>query len=193
MSPQTPNSWLDTIDNAIGYADSNESSREKRHWMRHSIAIGNLWSPSDTENNCKQFEESCGLMAFAATTGMTMSNALQLFPQSTNKKWINRKEMCVALERVGFRYAKIDDGQWPRIGLSLIHFIGPWTDTGYPAAILQHSHWVGVIGEYIFDVNWLGWLPRTNWSEIVAEQLVKARPNAHGWSLLSSYEFLRSA
>ena len=189
MSSQTPISRFKSPNDGINKMFPIKMD-ESPNWMRHSIALGKLWAPPDRFDVCEQFGNSCGAMAFAAVTGTSISKALEVFQLSACKQWVNKREMCSALEQMGFTYTKASEGEWPQIGLSLIHFTGPWTNAGYPARILQNSHWIGVIGEYIFDINWRGWLPRQNWSDIVVEQLLRSKPKAEGWLLLSSYDIL---
>ena len=95
------------------------------------------------------------------------------------------------MERVLFE-AGFDDvrkhTEWPTAGLCLIQFAGPWTGRGFAQAALAYTHWIAILGEYVFDINWSGWLPRENWESVVLDELLNCFPTATGWRVLTSYE-----
>lgn len=127
------------------------------HWLRHSIALTYLESMYDSQAH----EESvgCGPQAFAALFGISPSELPTYFPGSAERAWTNRTQMERAIEGFGWSFIKVSSG-WPKVGLCFIHWCGPWTDRGYAHAVLQRTHWIAVIGDYVFDVNWRGWLQR---------------------------------
>ena len=131
----------------------------------------------------------CGAMSFAAIARLQPEKAARYFPELEEKPWINRTMMEKALRASGRQFDRRHD-QWPDYGLCLVHFVGPWTQRAYPMAMLPHTHWIGVDRDYVYDVNWNGWLPRMNWEDIVLEQLLATRPRATGWQVMTSYEVL---
>lgn len=163
------------------------SSHSSVGWLRHSRAVDALWRPASTIAELENFGASCGPVAFAALARLRLEAVTQYFPTSDETVWTNRVTMRRALRAIGFEFDK-NPGTWPRVGLCLIHFTGPWTRRGYPAAILQHTHWIAVYEEYVFDINWNGWLPRANWEEVVIEHLLARRLLADGWALMTAYE-----
>jgi hypothetical protein len=155
-------------------------------WLRHSKTLDTLWQPL-TPSADRATGVSCGTMSFAAVARMKFDVVARYFPESEAKPWINRTMMEKALRTSGRRFDR-RQGQWPEYGLCLVHFVGPWTERGYPMAILPHTHWIAVDRDYVYDVNWNGWLPKANWEEIVLEQLLAIRPRATGWQVMTSYE-----
>ncbi len=153
-------------------------------WLRHSRQIERLWRPAGVD---QEIGVSCGPMAFAAVTKLRWDHALRFFPHLERKLWVNRTEMEEALREIGCTFSRIRNG-WPSIGLCLLHFTGPWSRSGYPAALLKQTHWIGVIGEYVFDVTWNGWLPRRNWEDVVIEEILSRKSTADGWIVLTGYE-----
>lgn len=154
------------------------------HWRCHSIALGYL----ESLGTCDSVPDdvSCGPTAFAAIAGITITEAASFFPFDT--PWTNRSRMEQALKAFGWRFTKLNE-TWPRLGLCLIHWRGPWTDRGYAHSILQRTHWVAVIGDYVFDVNWRGWLPKENWEDaVVAELLLNSA--SRDWVPLTAYEIM---
>jgi hypothetical protein len=156
-------------------------------WLRHSLEIDRLWRPALTATELYERRVSCGHLAFAALARLPWEAALLFFPDLSQKPWINRTAMERALRTIGYHYVR-NPALWPSAGLCLLHFTGPWTRRGYPAAILQNTHWIAVQEEYVFDVNWNGWLPRQNWEEVVLEELLTRRLMADGWIVMTSYE-----
>lgn len=156
-------------------------------WLRHSLEMDRLWRPALSDTELYEQRVSCGHLAFAALARLPWEAALLFFPEVSEKPWINRKTMERALRTIGYDYVR-SPAQWPSIGLCLLHFTGPWTRRGYPAAVLQNTHWIAVHEEYVFDVNWNGWLPRQNWEEVVLEELLTRRLMADGWVVMTSYE-----
>jgi hypothetical protein len=156
-------------------------------WLCHSRAIDQLWRPAQTKDELDERGLSCGPVAFAALAQLQLETALLLFPEVRQQPWINRVMMERALRAVGYDYVRASN-TWPLFGLCLLHFTGPWTQRGYPAAILQNTHWVAVFGEYVFDINWNGWLPRSNWEEVIIENLLAQKALADGWTVMTSYE-----
>jgi hypothetical protein len=156
-------------------------------WLRHSKAVDELWRPASTIAEVLELGVTCGPAAFAALARLELEAATIYFPASGQRAWTNRIAMRRALRAIGFDFVH-KTGAWPRVGICLVHFTGPWTRRGYPAAVLQNTHWVAVFGDYVFDINWNGWLPRRNWEEVVIEQLLAQKLLADGWSVMVAYE-----
>jgi hypothetical protein len=155
------------------------------HWLRHSLALTHLESMYDSPT---QFDEiGCGPLAFAAIAGIPVEELHTFFPEIADRSWINRTEMERALQGFGWEFMKIAS-RWPNLGLCFIHWCGPWTDRGYAHGVLQRTHWVAVVGDYVFDVNWRGWLPKENWEDVVVPELLQSHGRARGWTPLTGYE-----
>jgi hypothetical protein len=131
----------------------------------------------------------CGPVAFAAIAGISTDDVSHFFPLLDNHAWTNQRQMEAALKSFGWRYTRVADA-WPELGLCLVHWKGPWTERRYPAAILPRTHWVAVVGDYVFDVNWRGWLPRENWEEVVVPDLLRRHAGACAWEPLTAFEIL---
>lgn len=155
------------------------------HCFRHSLAVSYLQTMYDEP---QPVDVGCGPTAFSALFGVRSDQLHEYFPEIRERPWINRRDMEYALRERGCTFAKLDAG-WPTIGFCLIHWHGPWTTRGYAHAILKRSHWVAVAGDYVFDVNWHGWLPKENWEDVVIPELL-ANCEANGWQTLSAYELL---
>lgn len=155
------------------------------HWLCHSIALTYLESLDALNNQIS--EVGCGPTAFAAMAGIPVDELLGYFPDMGDLPWTNRKRMEQALQSFGWSFTKTQD-EWPKLGLCLIHWCGPWTDRGYAHGILQRTHWVAVVADYVFDTNWRGWLPKENWEDAVVSELLQAHETAYGWKPLTCYE-----
>ena len=156
------------------------------NWMRHSLALDHLdafYTIAPETNG----DFGCGPVAFAAIAGISTDEVARYFPSSEDRAWTNRRQMETALKSFGWRFTRVADA-WPQLGLCLVHWRGPWTKGKYPAAIMPRTHWVAVIGDYVFDVNWRGWLPRENWEDVVVSELICRHAEADGWEPLTAYE-----
>lgn len=155
------------------------------HWLCHSIALTYFETAAATIEEMGQ--ASCGPGAFAAIAGIPLQDLGSYFPDVEDIRWTNRRRMEQALQKVGWRFTK-SDNTWPTVGLCLIHWCGPWTDRGYAHGILQRTHWIAVVADYVFDVNWRGWLPKQNWEDIVVSEVLQRHDSAFGWKPLTCYE-----
>jgi hypothetical protein len=155
------------------------------NWLRHTLALTHLESMYDSPTECDTI--GCGPLAFAAIAGIPVHELHTFFPKIADRPWINRTEMERALLGFGWEFMKVASG-WPSLGLCFIHWSGPWTDRGYAHGVLQRTHWVAVVGDYVFDVNWRGWLPKENWEDVVVPELLQNHNRACGWTPLTGYE-----
>jgi len=153
-------------------------------WLGAGFAVDYLASSVPDMDDEDAFGLGCGQLAFAALAGLSFAETKRYFP---DRKWTNRRDMERALTEVGRQYEKLP-GAWPRCGLCLVHWVGPWTTRNYAPAILQHTHWVAVIEDFVFDANWGAWLPTENWEEVVVEAVLRRHSKASGWKSLSAYE-----
>jgi hypothetical protein len=155
------------------------------HWLRDSIALTYLESMYDWF--CEFEDFGCGHLAFAVLAGIRVCDVEVFFPQTGDRFWVNRVEMERALQQRGWEFKKTPN-RWPNIGLCFVHWYGPWTNRGYAHGILKRTHWVAVLGDYVFDANWRAWLPKENWEDIVVAELVQSHNHAQGWMPLTGYE-----
>lgn len=155
-------------------------------WLRHSLVLDTLWQPTESSMDHSRYA-TCGTMSFAAAARLKLDVAARYFPEIDAKPWINRTMMEKALRASGRQFDRRGT-DWPDYGLCLVHFVGPWTQRAYPTAMLPHTHWIAVDRDYVFDVNWNGWLPRWNWEDVVLDELLASRPRATGWQIMTSYE-----
>jgi hypothetical protein len=157
-------------------------------WLKHTRRLDALWQPA--KNGIIPDKLTCGAMAFAAIARIKLESVCNYFPELETRPWINRRSMERALRAAGRNFQRCDS-DWPNYGLCLVHFVGPWTERAFPMAVLAQTHWVAVHGDYVYDVNWNGWLPKDNWEEIVVEELIAAKPRATGWQVMTGYEIMK--
>lgn len=157
---------------------------------------------------------SCGPAALAAICGLTLDAVRPHFPGF--KGWTNPVMMRQALERTGrrFHFELSERPLWPRYGLALIAFEGPWTEPNptrerwLKIERAKRSHWVGVSrlqlmsgGEdpdavCVWDCNAMdigrGWSPIAWWSSQVAPRLTADIKRATGgWHITHAIEVAR--
>ncbi len=157
--------------------------REAQMGGRHEV-------PADLDIARKLFHANCGPASFAALVGTLITDIIRFFPHFPHSPHTSIPHMRWALDKCGVAYKSTD--QWPRLGLALIQFIGPWSDRGRFHAEAQHRHWVAVSNGHVYDVNAHSWLPLDQWRAIVMPLLIEAHPAATSWSLAKSYEVIPS-
>lgn len=150
------------------------------HWMQDSHAVSfleqNLPVPSQSS--------ACGQAAIEALLGSKAASYVRL---KEDKLWTNRTEMESALRRAGAEFDK-RMAWWPRRGLCLIQWQGPWLDRSFRGSDLKLTHWVSVANDYVYDVNWAGWLPKHVWEDVVVYELLSEQEASFGWRPLTGYE-----
>lgn len=151
------------------------------YWRADAVVTTFLDSRLSTPSNGDR-ESSCGRSALTAFFGPSAADRVLGTKQES---WTNRRTMESALKKLGVSFEK-RHGDFPKQGLSLIQWRGGWSGRDFRGSGLLHTHWVAVVEQYVFDVNWPSWLPLHCWEELVARNLMTAR-NATGWSVLTSY------
>jgi hypothetical protein len=174
-------------DHALPFWHRDSRFQIEQHWLRHSRALGWISTPSGVDRAVNDRGARCGPISFAAITGRDAEAALGFFPNIADRAWTTRTDMQRALREGGHQYDRRAD-VWPSHGLCMVQFTGPWTERGFAQAALQHTHWIAVLGEYVFDINWDGWLPRECWEDVVLAELLVFRPGATGWRVLTGFE-----
>lgn len=145
---------------------------------------------------------SCGPVALAALLGRPLSDIRHAFPaQREGRTWTNSAQMRRALAALNIAWRHTAQGStsveraWPRRGIALIQFDGPWTSLPFShPAQLHRTHWIACasrsdrIGDEqyaadtVFDVNAVGdeslvafgyWQSRIDWERVMAPWLAK--------------------
>lgn len=170
---------------------------------------------ADLERAAEEWRANCGPAALAAICGLTLDEARQHFPAF--RGWTNPTTMFEALRRTGcdndvtdYTRAPRTQTAWPRYGLALIQFEGPWTaDRGAAWArrvAPRFTHWIGVMqpdgATSVWDANALddlsstGWVTLDEWERLVAPGLVASYRAADkrvtdGWHITHAIEVER--
>jgi hypothetical protein len=135
---------------------SSESPLQReQHWLRHTWALDWLGDIPSLDEGIQNLGATCGPVAFAAISGKTLPEAVSCFASFQPGRWTTRTEMERALLKAELPFTRLPR-VWPEAGLCLIQFTGPWSKRQFAQAALKHTHWVAVLGQYIFDVNWGG-------------------------------------
>ena len=156
---------------------------------------------------------SCGPASLAALLGRPLVELRDAFPaQRPGRTWTNFDQMLAAARPAAHPVLGWEDGNgsWPRLGLALVQFRGPWEAPGLPrAASLRRTHWVAVTplldgagrpvgGPMVFDVNALdmnyGWAPRSWWEAHIIPEVASGLRGATGaWWVRAGIEVCERA
>jgi hypothetical protein len=147
-----------------------------------------LGVPEDLAHAHRMFQANCGPASFAALVGTLITDIIRFFPHFPDIPHTSIPQMRRALRECGVEYQTAQE--WPRLGLGLIQFTGPWTARGSYHESAQNRHWVAVRHGKIYDINAHAWLPLWQWKTEIMQLLVESRPTTTGWLLAKSYEVL---
>lgn len=127
---------------------------------------------------------NCGKVALSAFFG---GKAVEEAMGGHALPWMNRTAMANVLKRLQIGFTKVN-GTFPSLGLTLIQWQGIPNARAFRGSDLVHTHWVAVVENHFFDINWPAWVPQKNWEELVVDELM-ARKGATGWTVLTSFAF----
>lgn len=148
---------------------------------------------------------NCGPSALCAVTGRSPREVLAAMPDFVVRGYTNPKMMRRGLTSLCTKWTEVisEDGPvnlnqtigaFPSFGLARLQWAGRWTNPGVPVrARYRHSHWIGVAGNKVFDINAMcvgGWLPIDEWAnQLVPWLLREVEPKATGeWWTTHSWE-----
>ncbi|MFO1486405.1 MAG: hypothetical protein U1F71_23785 [Verrucomicrobiaceae bacterium] len=156
------------------------------HWLRDSLAVLFLEQNLEPQDNTRS-TKACGPASLAAFVGSARIEGLAHVNARDLCDWMNRRDMEASLRALGLEFTKRAE-TLPRFGISMIQWQGPWSRHAYRGSDLTHTHWIAVAENYVFDVIWGSWLPKSVWQDVVMEDLLRHK-GAYGWKPLTSYEF----
>jgi len=155
----------------------------------YSLPPNRLRAPSDVVVANRVFGANCGPSSFAAILSLQVCDIMQFFSHFETRCFTTMRDMRAAAEACGIQFAVTND--FPDFGIALIQLNGPWMN--YPNSARwsgQYTHWVGVCGGDIYDINSGEWVPMEEWKDRVIPQLIRATPKATSWSLKCSLRVL---
>ena len=141
-----------------------------------------LKPPHDLQVARAAFNANCGPAALAAVLSLGVCDVMQLFPQFPHSPTTAPKQMRKALGICGLQMESVET--LPDFGLALIAATGPWSQWKRAGGwTLRYTHWIGVCGQKVYDVNDAGWSNMESWSASVDSLFQGAWPKASGWSV----------
>ncbi len=129
--------------------------------------------------------EQCGPAALAALFGR---EHIEPVVATLSTPWINRRSMESCLRRIGAPFRK-HPCEVPAQGLVLLQRIGLKEQRSFRGSFLVDTHWVAVVDDFVFDVNWPSWIPSSHWKGLVGEPLA-SQHGALDWKVVTGYEIL---
>lgn len=118
---------------------------------------------------------NCGPGAICAVTGLTPDQIRPSLGDFERRGYTTPRLMNEVLTRIGVRFRRTYRSDMPRALLPLVEngvvrvqWGGRWTNPGVPTiARYRYSHWIGVRGDQVFDINAIGvggWISFEEWS-----------------------------
>ncbi len=96
--------------------------------------------------------------------------------------------METCLKKLGANFLK-HQGRIPPQGLALLHRVSNYPKKSYRGSFLADTHWVAVVDDYVFDVNWPQWLPSKHWKSLVGKPLASVHGD-EAWEIVTGYEII---
>jgi hypothetical protein len=156
--------------------------------FRHVAPIQRLRCPSDVRLASRLKGANCGPASYAAAFERDVLEVMSRFPQFPKRPYTTTRQMEEAFEADGIVTERLDR-EFPADGVALLQFIGPWGDeTTNSSAALKRTHWVGVKGELMYDLNWGAWLPLISWEAVVYPMFADFEPRISGWTVRCGLE-----
>ncbi len=153
----------------------------------HRLPPRSLRAPTDVETANRLFGANCGPVTFAALLSLQTCDVMQFFSHFETRKFTTCRDMMQALKACGIEFAIGAD--YPEFGFALIQIEGPWTQSRKAARWSdKYTHWVGVCGRRIYDINAAAWMPAHEWEAQFVSALIAATPGATGWSVKRSVQ-----
>ena len=149
--------------------------------------------PWDIEVARYNFGANCGPVAYAAALQVEVCDIMVHFPQfCEGRRWTNSIQMRQALAARDITTVT-KYREFPRYGLALIQWLGPWTQTDFFArSSLRYTHWVAVDGDWLFDHSETTWLLKDQWASGIAPGYLSELSQAAGWEVKYGLEFRNS-
>lgn len=152
-----------------------------------TLPPASLRSPTDVQLANRLFEANCGPASLAAILSVQVCDVIALFDQFPERPFTSRRKMEDALRACGVDFRPTET--FPKFGVTLIQVEGPWTHAaGSERWTGRYTHWVGICGDTIYDVNADRWLALTEWESHSALALMAAYPKATGWRVKRGLE-----
>lgn len=139
--------------------------------------------PWDIEVARINFKANCGPSSFAAITKNQVCRVMQYFPHFKDRQSTNLTQMGYALRAAGYQ-TETKKQMFPKHGVALIQFLGPWTDKHFFSRwSLIHTHWIAIDGEWVFDHTERNWMATKDWAYNVAPAFIAETSRATGWAV----------
>lgn len=146
-----------------------------------------LRAPTDVITAYQLFGANCGPASFAALLSLQTCDVIQFFEHFEWRKFTTFRDMTHALGECGIDF--ITGSTLPDFGLALIQIEGPWTHmTGAARWSDRYTHWIGLCGNHIYDINTGEWTPLVTWTERIVTSLIAETRHATGWSVKRSLQ-----
>jgi hypothetical protein len=120
--------------------------------------------PSDIEEAHERWGANCGPCSLAAVLNLPVNKVRDLLDGFESRRYANPTHLKAALDRAGIRYKAIGP-KLPRHGLAFIQWGG---HESKPIKVqYRFTHWIGIDGDRIFEVNAPNLTTFESWKEIM--------------------------
>lgn len=152
--------------------------------LGHFSASRGCYSPSDIVESESEFGANCGPAAFSAVVRSPVRVMMGHFPHFPDRSWTTVGDMRSALRSANVDYLDGAKGL-PDFGLALLQ-LRVNTRPLHPLYSLATTHWVAVVENFFYDVNWRGWLPISLWESVLLPQFRFGSKSVVGWEVRNS-------
>jgi hypothetical protein len=146
--------------------------------------------PEDVDPLYKSHKANCGPATVAALLETNIMDVIGYFPHFPQKPWTNINQMQKAFLRAGIFGGNPESRTCPERGAVLIQFCGPWGNSATQSSrALKNTHWIAVDCDFVYDINWNGWLPFQVWETMIYRKFKLVNPAIISWEIRSSLNY----
>ncbi len=146
--------------------------------------------PEDLDPLYRSHKANCGPATVAALLERNITDVIEYFPHFPRRPWTNINQMQKAFKNAGILVEKPISRTCPDRGAVLVQFCGPWGDsTTQSSRALKNTHWIAIDCDFVYDINWNGWLPLQVWEAMIYSQFKLMNPKISGWEVRSSLNY----
>jgi hypothetical protein len=143
--------------------------------------------PPDIQQSYEVWGANCGPCSLAAVLNLSVNDVRGLFDGFESRGYTNPTHLKAALDRARVKYRAVGPNL-PRYGLAFIQWGGH--ETKPIKAQYRFTHWIGIAGEVVFEVNAPHLTTFQSWRKIMPAAIKEEGQGNGAYSIRAGIEVL---